>query len=904
MRSLFCFFAFFFLLISSYAQTGSSIDFDGDGIPDSFDLDDDNDGIPDIVECPPNTNSSSLVISGESSGNFTGGYPIASSSIGVNGSGSGQIGGAIKKSINIKTELADGDVFENCHIIFDINGSFDDGLTFAIDDVVYLHFNEYHWNDNFFGTSAPEFVGTGKFNSSGNSGAWYPWTGEGNPTVEITPGSIRLMLDTKGGGREDALPYMDPNGNSSAGELVINPNFTYDCLAGFKLTFGNSNHGGPGGINANVVVEAFINPCATDTDGDGFPNTVDTDSDNDGLLDSNEGESIDTDGDGVPNYIDSDDDNDGFKTNDEINCETNPLDSNSFPDDFDGDFIPDCVDDDDDNDGFNDNNDDFKFDPNEWLDTDSDGIGNNADLDDDNDNYIDEYEVICNSDPLNSNQIPSDNDADYIPDCIDPDDDNDGITDDIEISCGTDPLDSLSIPIDTDGDGIFDCLDPDDDNDGLSDEEEEELGTDSLNNDTDGDTIEDLPDAFPLDPTEWEDTDSDGIGNNADLDDDGDGYLDEYEIICGTSSTNQGNVPLDYDGDLIPDCIDDNDDNDYCLDVDDEQPLNENICIDTDKDLVDNSIDLDDDNDGILDTIETFSDADMDGYGSLIDIDSDGDGCFDVVEAGFKDPDRDGMVGISPVTVDAQGLVQPQVDSSSPDQGNVPDNQDSDQEPVPGNDDSAISQAASAYETPLDENGNGIYDFQEFGSDFSPVVGLPDKINFKVGQPVLFTVDILSSSNVTFQWQRSRDQGKTYVDLANSAKFSGVNSERLTLVSADYPDNDDLFRVILSPLAYACAEEVTSNSTSLFYNELFIPNAFSPNGDGVNDYWEILGLQDYPSHRLEIYNRLGIKLYETTNYKNDWNGTYNGVKVDNGTYFYQLYLTEGVIEKGFIFVKR
>ena len=109
--------------------------------------------------------------------------------------------------------------------------------------------------------------------------------------------------------------------------------------------------------------------------------------------------------------------------------------------------------------------------------------------------------------------------------------------------------------------------------------------------------------------------------------------------------------------------------------------------------------------------------------------------------------------------------------------------------------------------------------------------------------------------------------------------------------------------MILSPLAYACAEEVTSNSTSLFYNELFIPNAFSPNGDGVNDYWEILGLQDYPSHRLEIYNRLGIKLYETTNYKNDWNGTYNGVKVPDGTYFYQLYLTEAVIEKGYIYIK-
>ena len=58
MKSFFSFFFFFFLLISSYGQTGSSIDFDGDGIPDSFDLDDDNDGIPDIVECPPNINSS------------------------------------------------------------------------------------------------------------------------------------------------------------------------------------------------------------------------------------------------------------------------------------------------------------------------------------------------------------------------------------------------------------------------------------------------------------------------------------------------------------------------------------------------------------------------------------------------------------------------------------------------------------------------------------------------------------------------------------------------------------------------------------------------------------------------------------------------------------------------------
>jgi gliding motility-associated-like protein len=53
-----------------------------------------------------------------------------------------------------------------------------------------------------------------------------------------------------------------------------------------------------------------------------------------------------------------------------------------------------------------------------------------------------------------------------------------------------------------------------------------------------------------------------------------------------------------------------------------------------------------------------------------------------------------------------------------------------------------------------------------------------------------------------------------------------------------------------------------------------------------------------------VYNRLGIKLYETDNYQNDWCGTYNGEKLPDGTYFYQLYLSEGVIEKGYIFIKR
>ena len=55
--------------------------------------------------------------------------------------------------------------------------------------------------------------------------------------------------------------------------------------------------------------------------------------------------------------------------------------------------------------------------------------------------------------------------------------------------------------------------------------------------DSDGDGVEDSLDAFPADPTEWTDTDNDGLGNNSDTDDDGDGYLDTIEAVSYTHLT-------------------------------------------------------------------------------------------------------------------------------------------------------------------------------------------------------------------------------------------------------------------------------------------------------------------------------------------------------------------------------
>jgi len=70
-----------------------------------------------------------------------------------------------------------------------------------------------------------------------------------------------------------------------------------------------------------------------------------------------------------------------------------------------------------------------------------------------------------------------------------------------------------------------------------------------IHGDSDGDGILNNSDAFPGNPNEWLDTDNDGIGNNADNDDDGDGIADTVENEHGLNPLNASDAQADFDGD-------------------------------------------------------------------------------------------------------------------------------------------------------------------------------------------------------------------------------------------------------------------------------------------------------------------------------------------------------------------
>ena len=81
--------------------------------------------------------------------------------------------------------------------------------------------------------------------------------------------------------------------------------------------------------------------------------------------------------------------------------------------------------------------------------------------------------------------------------------------------------------------------------------------------------------------------------------------------------------------------------------------------------------------------------------------------------------------------------------------------------------------------------------------------------------------------------------------------------------------------------------------------------AFTPNGDGINDYWIIPGIDNYTNSVVKVYNRWGHEVFTTKSYKNDWGGTYksNSEKLPSGSYLYVVDLGNGsALLKGWIFI--
>jgi gliding motility-associated-like protein len=83
-----------------------------------------------------------------------------------------------------------------------------------------------------------------------------------------------------------------------------------------------------------------------------------------------------------------------------------------------------------------------------------------------------------------------------------------------------------------------------------------------------------------------------------------------------------------------------------------------------------------------------------------------------------------------------------------------------------------------------------------------------------------------------------------------------------------------------------------------------VANIITPNGDGFNDTWKVFHISNHAPCSVSVFSRDGLEVFSSTNYNNDWGGTYNGKPLPEGTYYYVLSYKSGLIRKGAVNIIR
>ncbi|MBT3800790.1 MAG: gliding motility-associated C-terminal domain-containing protein, partial [Bacteroidetes bacterium] len=184
-----------------------------------------------------------------------------------------------------------------------------------------------------------------------------------------------------------------------------------------------------------------------------------------------------------------------------------------------------------------------------------------------------------------------------------------------------------------------------------------------------------------------------------------------------------------------------------------------------------------------------------------------------------------------------------------------------------------------------------IYTYQLLTEDSCGHISEPSNI----AQTILLQLD----SSETFSmltWSAYEDwkQGIQRYEVQVSNNQS-LNWEKVE--SSIYPVSfiDSITKLSQSNYCYRIAafrnnDELQSNSNVVCVDtrmNLFVPNAFSPNGDGINDHFQIKGVF-INEFNIQIFNRWGEKLFESDSINDGWDGSFKGKTCAFGTYYYSI----------------
>ncbi|MEO9532505.1 MAG: gliding motility-associated C-terminal domain-containing protein [Crocinitomicaceae bacterium] len=141
----------------------------------------------------------------------------------------------------------------------------------------------------------------------------------------------------------------------------------------------------------------------------------------------------------------------------------------------------------------------------------------------------------------------------------------------------------------------------------------------------------------------------------------------------------------------------------------------------------------------------------------------------------------------------------------------------------------------------------------------------------QVGESTSLEAIVNPAGNYTYNWTPSSDVSCATCQITDASPLIGTTFEVTVIDENGCTASDDIYIDVVR-----C-------------QDFFLPTIFSPNGDLLNDEWNVMG-DCIKSYSIEVFNRWGERIFVTTSQQNSWDGTYKGSKVENGSYVYQLEL--------------
>ena len=165
-------------------------------------------------------------------------------------------------------------------------------------------------------------------------------------------------------------------------------------------------------------------------------------------------------------------------------------------------------------------------------------------------------------------------------------------------------------------------------------------------------------------------------------------------------------------------------------------------------------------------------------------------------------------------------------------------------------------------------------------------------------------ITVIASNVAQFQMPTIMDLSENNTVIINATGFGNY------VYSLDYPNayqTINIFTDVPAGVHTVYVKDLNGCGTSSqIINVIGIPKFFTPNGDGFNDTWNVLGLTSTNNYKTTIYifDRYGKLLKELSPISKGWDGTFNGEAVPTDDYWYTIYFEDGRTEKGHFTLKR